>query len=268
MSTLRIVRHTLTRSPARAPLIWWRHRGLRDQDVMIASYPRSGSTWLRFMLYELFAGEPSGFEAVNRSLPEVGGQSRAPGWLPGSGRLIKTHESFRDEYARAVYLVRDVRSVVLSEYAYQRWVGITRASFGEFFERFLEGRVNGYGSWRSHVASWADAAEGEPRTILLTRFEDLRRDTPSVLGRIVGFLGGGQIPDQIDHVVRAHSLDAMREKEARAKNRRPHRFGEGKGFIGRGAVAGWRSELTEDRTRRLELWSGDQLRRMGYDLIT
>ena len=37
--------------------------------------------------------------------------------LPNGGRLIKTHEQYRSQYKRAIYLMRDLRDVMLSNWA-------------------------------------------------------------------------------------------------------------------------------------------------------
>ena len=70
----------------------YRHRGLLPEDVMLASYPKSGSTWLSFMLAELLwqAGREQTL-LDNRYLPQIGKQSRAIRRLPNGGRLIRTH---------------------------------------------------------------------------------------------------------------------------------------------------------------------------------
>jgi len=61
MPLLRRLRHQVANSPARTPLVWIRHKSLRSSDVFLASYPRSGSTWLRFLPYDSLLGESSGF---------------------------------------------------------------------------------------------------------------------------------------------------------------------------------------------------------------
>src|SRR5947207_15710997 len=87
-STLRRVRLTLSETPLRGPVVWFRHRGFRAADVFLGSYPRSGSTWVRFALYEALTGRPSDFLKVNGSLRTVGEHFHAPGILPRGGRLI------------------------------------------------------------------------------------------------------------------------------------------------------------------------------------
>src|SRR5579862_7415061 len=174
MPTLRKVRHILSKTPARAPLVWMRHRGFQPADVFVGSYPRSGSTWLRFMLLEILSGESSGFANTNEMLPDVGKHEAGAPVLPGGGRLIKTHEPFRKEYRKAIYLVRDARDVALSEFAYQKALGLAGDDFETYLPRFLRGQVNPFGSWTAHVDSWMNAKDKGFADVLLVRFDEMR----------------------------------------------------------------------------------------------
>src|ERR1700685_382375 len=118
------IRYQLSMTFLRGPVTALRHRDVRPDDTFVASYPRVGSTWLRFLLQETLTGEPSTFPSVNRVLPQIGFHENAYR-LPNGGRLIKTHEAFRPEYQRAIYLTRDPRDVLLSEYAFQKALGLT-----------------------------------------------------------------------------------------------------------------------------------------------
>src|SRR5215472_10450025 len=106
MAILRRFRYALSKTWLRAPLVSLRHRGLDARDVFFASYPRSGSTWLRFLLFETLSGQSSAFGKVNDCIPDVGDHLKAPRLLPGGGRLIKTHEPYRNSYEKALYIVR------------------------------------------------------------------------------------------------------------------------------------------------------------------
>src|SRR5580704_18750665 len=88
----RRLRHRITSTKVRNPVVWWRHRGLAPADVILGSYPRSGSTWLRFVLYEILSGESSSFDKVNAGLRGISDYQHAPGLLPENGRFIGTHE--------------------------------------------------------------------------------------------------------------------------------------------------------------------------------
>src|SRR5690606_2033133 len=90
----------------RRPLVEVRRLGLGPDDALIASYPRSGTNWLMFLVAEAITGEPSQFGAVHRRIPYIGGQRRAPRLLPDGGRIVYTHETHPIGRRRAVYLVR------------------------------------------------------------------------------------------------------------------------------------------------------------------
>src|SRR5437868_2208022 len=98
----RRLRHKASNSRMRVPLVWLRHRGLDSSDVLLASYPRSGNTWLSFLIMESLSGATAEFDNVNRLIPEIGLHGNTPSLFPGGGRLIKTHERYRPEYKRAI----------------------------------------------------------------------------------------------------------------------------------------------------------------------
>ena len=166
-----------------------RHRGVRPEDVYVASYPRSGNTWLRFMLYEILVGESSSFVNVRQLVPDIGEQAQALPLLPRNGRLIKTHEPYRPEYKKAIYLVRDARDVALSEFAYQKALGLAPDDFERYLGRFLQGKVNPFGSWAAHVDSWMKAKDSQLADILMVRYDELRRNPEDSLAAMIEFLG-------------------------------------------------------------------------------
>jgi hypothetical protein len=98
-------RHKVARTGLRRPLSWLRNQGLDAADVFPASCPTSGSTWTRPILYQILAGESSSFGNVSCGIPENGVQWLARPRFPDEARLIKTHEPYRREYGRPVYLV-------------------------------------------------------------------------------------------------------------------------------------------------------------------
>ena len=261
LPTIRQIRHHITRQPwVDGPLTWLQHRGLRAGDVLIAAYPRSGSTWLRFMLYELLTGKESTFADVDRTLADVGRHFGAPPLLPNGGRVLKTHEPYRLGYGRAIYLVRDVRDVILSEYQFCVREGFFAGDFAQFFPLFLAGRVNRYGSWTDHVRSWLDAAARTPGEILLIRFEELRRQPAQVVARCLDHLGVERTQAQIDQAVANHTLSRMQAKEDAAKKFRAG--AQGLRFVTDGAVGKGKQKLTPEQNSRLLADASAVLRRL------
>jgi hypothetical protein len=269
MSSLRQVRYNAAKSGLRVPIIWMRHRGLNRNDVFVAHYPRSGSTWLRFMLFEILTQKDGEFDDVNRDIPDVGGQRDAVALLPNQGRLIKTEEAFRPDYRRAIYLVRDGRDVALSEYAYQKAQGWIDCSFDDFLKMFVNGNANPYGSWEEHARSWIESPLNARGDLMLVSYRELRQKSEPTLTRIAEFLKV-RVPAQvIQNAIQNNSLHNMRKKEDRAPqigyDPRAKSIAEEKRFVRSGAVGGWRERLTPAQAEYLQRNTGKMLVRLGFE---
>lgn len=270
--TLRRVRSALSETRLRIPVLWLRHRGFRPEDVFLASYPRSGSTWLRFMVYEALTGLPSDFMSVNSSFRPVGEHFHAPGLLPGGGRLIGTHETYRPTYHRAIYLVRDVRDVALSQYLREKQKGVGSSDFDEYLLGLMTGHKR-HGSWGDHVLSWLNSGLSS-RDLLVLTYENLRRDPVGEFGRVMCFLAAGRDDETLRKVIENNTVERMRAKEDHLKvasvtkvPRHPvsgsHENGR---FIRKGKIGGWHDEFTEQQRRTVEMYAGEALLRLGYSL--
>jgi len=262
MPTLRRLRHDLSKTGLRSPLLWVRHNGFRPSDIFTASYPRSGSTWLRFILAEILAGQSSGFKGVNLLSPDVGQHSCAQALLPGDGRLIKTHELYRPSYKKAIYLARDPRDVLFSEYAYESALGVIDGDFDVFLNAFLRKGVNPFGLWTDHVNTWLDAADSNQCELLVVRFEEMRRDTERSLKQIMDFMNVPVEQSTIRKAIENNSLEQMKAKEKIT----PQRASAKGRFIGSGSVQGWKQKLSVPQLQLIDQYAGRAMSRLGYAL--
>jgi hypothetical protein len=277
MQTFRLVRAKAARSKIRVPLVWSWHLGLKPQDAFLASYPRSGSTWLRFILYEALSGEDAGFRKIEDRLPEIHKHRGIGPILPGGGRLIKTHEQYRSDYKKAVLLVRDVRDVFLST-----WAGfsamdmvplVSKGDFDSFLLSFLQGNALQMGSWQEHSRSWLESPLAKNGNLLVVRYEDLRQNPEQRVGELLRFLGITPNMGIIRKAIENNTLQQMRAKENKAKRageesillgRRKSEKEESR-FVRKGAVGGWRGKLTDAQLKMIEDYTGDTLAAAGYE---
>lgn len=253
-----------TKRRLRPAVVRYRHRGVRPADAFLASFPRSGMTWLRFMLYGSITGRDADWTVVDRAIPYVGRQQDAEALLPDSGRLIQTHERFRGTPHRVVYLVRDARGVLPSYYRQQRRTGYPR-DFDTFVDDFIAGRIDPFGSWSDHVRSWLGPQLTEGNDVLLVRFEAMRSEPDAVLRQILSFLGVDVDEAKLAAAISRNDLDAMKRKEREApegviRNRR-----EDLPFVATGSAEAWR-DLDERHVAAVEAAAGDVLQRLGYHL--
>lgn len=264
-SLVRRMRHYASRTSLRLPLLWYRHRYMKDSDVFLASYPRSGNTWLAFLVYELVTGREAGFEDVSRIVPSVARSSEAWEVLPGKGRFLRTHELPRRKYQKSIYLVRDVRDVVVSEFEFHRFLGLYDQDLNSFLQLFLKGRVNGFGGWRDHVQSWLNVRKHDPSRCLWLKYEEMKMDPVRELGRIAKYLQLDISAEAISRAVENNTVSRMQKKEEAADTLAV--FGDtrsGQRFIRKGEVGGWRSRLSSVQVQQLNQYAGEMLASLGY----
>jgi hypothetical protein len=276
--TFRRVRAKAARSKIRVPQVWSWHLGLKRQDAFLASFPRSGSTWLRFMLFEILSGEDAGFRKIEDRLPEIHRHRGSQAILAGGGRLIKTHENYRSDYKRAVLLVRDVRDVFLS--VYNSYIALELAKFvskgdiDSFLASFLEGKVIHTGSWQKHTSSWLESPLAKNGNLLVVRYEDLRKNPEQKLQELLQFVGINPDVRVIRQAIENNTLQQMRAKEDKAKKAgetsillgsRREAFDEVSRFVRKGAVGGWRGKLTDAQVNLVWQYTRDVLSELGYE---
>jgi hypothetical protein len=209
-------------------------------------------TWMRFVLYEVLTGEEAEFGQTNRVIPYIGDHRFAPPTVGHRGRLIYTHEPFPDRSRRVIHLVRDARSVALSEY---RWLVKNHRQTGgldQFLDAFLHGRSNPWGSWDAHTRTWLDYAAANSSDTHTVRFEDMRADTLARFRGILKFLG--KDPDQgiLQNAILNNSADHMRQKGARRR------------FRAQGSIAPWREEMSPAQIQQIETCFAFTLSELGY----
>jgi hypothetical protein len=261
-SAYRKLRRKLAATAFRKPLLWWRHRGFRPEDIFLGSYPRSGTTWSRFVIFEILTGSEGGFDQVNGMLHGVGNAATGAKVLPSGGRLLATHERYHHRYHKAIYLVRDVRDVILSEFAYTTALEFFHGDLDKFIDAFLRKKVNPFGPWQEHVASWLDSPLADTPNLLRVHFEDLRKNPLEGFSRIAEFLGVRPDVALIQRAIEHNALDKMKEKERIA----PQRASVKGRFVRAGAVQGWRSKLTAEQLEVIDKYAGVSMQRLGYPL--
>ena len=253
---------------ARRAVVRGRHLGVRTADVAIASYPKSGSTWLKFLLADLVLGRDTDFDAVEVVVPGVGAHRAAPRVLPRGGRLIKSHEPYRGGsrlFGRAIYVVRDGRDAAISYYFHHVRRHGLHASLPDFVDRFLRGDVDGYGTWMDHVASWLDSPLHDRGDLLVVRYEEMLADAVTTLGRVCDFVGLDASEVAIQAAVRRNTAARMRSKEATSALLAGERRVDIP-FVRGGRAGDWRRMFDATDELRFRVAGGETLARLGYSL--
>jgi hypothetical protein len=241
-----------------------------DDDVFLASYPKSGNTWTRFLIANLIhPHEPATFLNIHRIVPDPEWQSRNFLKTLPRPRVIKSHHPFDPRYKRVVCIVRDPRDVALSQYHFQIKRGHFNSSVSieQFVQRFVKGDTCDYGSWGQNVGSWLIARYNSDGFLLL-RYEDLLEHTPEGLNKIAGFLGLTPDDGAIARAVELSSADNMRKLESQQSSQweMTKSTRTDISFVRTAASGGWKSNLPSGSVSQIEQAWGDIMRMLGYDV--
>jgi hypothetical protein len=220
--------------------------------VWLASYPRSGNTFLRVVLGSVFGldtftlyderPELDPAEPEATPLPHAGPDPQVG--IPfdvdrfaGRSQLhvVKTHGPPTDGRP-TIYVLRDGREATASYFHYHRDVLQKSVSIHDV----IRGRV-GFGSWGRHVAQWNPLRR--PNTLLL-RFEELTAHPIAQVERIGAFLGVSPVGRRVPTFEELHST---------APN-----------FFRSGRTDSWKRLLTEDDHKLFWDLHGPQMRVYGY----
>ena len=248
-----------------------RNLAVFPDDTFLVSYPKSGNTWARFLIANLVRPhEKIDFSNVNRMIPGPEVTRNRDLMRTPRPRIIKSHQYFDPRYPRVIYLVRDPRDVVVSQYHFQRKRKLVADQYplSEYVGRFVAGQTSFYGSWGEHVASWLATRHGRPGFLLL-RYEDMVEDTGRELSKVASFLGLCSTPEMILQAVERSSADRMRTLEksqaqlfTSTKNTR-----QDIPFVRAAKSGGWRSALPEACALQLDVAWGHLIQWLGYEPV-
>jgi hypothetical protein len=206
------------------------------------SYPKSGRTWIRFMLVEIGCEKSIRF---HHDRFEFNDGSRPPHDFDVQTRLGRYGAD-----DKVVYLERDPRDVMVS--LYHQITG----RFRDFFaydgtlSEFLRDDYFGARNLHRFRRMWSDIATRN-RFLKIT-YEDCHRDAAGVLEQVLDYYGIGAGRESVERAAASSSFERMKEIEQqnlfpepwlRQRNRSPK--------VRKGMAGGHGSELAPDDLRYL-----------------
>ena len=233
-----------------------------DDDVFLVSYPKSGNTWIRFIIANLVKSNPDeeiDFYSVARYIPELGVHDHFLAELP-KPRIIKSHQLFNEYFKSVVYIIRDPRDVYVSYYHYLK----RRLPSNQNFSDFLREKTLFPSRWHSHVQSWVDT----PNVKHLLRYEDLLVDPESEIIRLLNSLDGKMsfTIAEIKEAIKKSSFSNMKEIEQ--KKGRYFLNGDARKiatpFVRKGTHGDWKNYFSKSDEEFLLKEAGDLMYRFKY----
>lgn len=234
---------------------------VRENDTYVVSYPRSGNTWMRFLIGNYLTDGKVDFRNANSIIPDTHETSGTDLDKLPSPRLLKSHVPRREEFKNVIYLVRDGRDVAVSYYfLHKRRKKIPEeCSFETFLDDFNSGKVE-YGTWSNHINSWLDA---EATRWLLVRYEDLQVNP---VGELIKALLFCKIEVDLQRVKKAVELSAF-ENMSKLDKQQPRRgivpSDKNLYFVRKGG-SDWAEHFTPQLEQKFMDAQAGTMKRLGY----
>lgn len=192
----------------------WNDFKFRDDDIIVATYAKSGTTWMQQIIAQMMLGPDPDLAVADMSpwvdlrvppkevkLPQIEAQTHR--------RFLKTHLPVDalvfSEKAKYIYIARDGRDVVWSMYnhhvnANQGWydaLNLTPGRVGppierppadvlQYFRDWMDRDGHPFWPFWENIRSWW--AVRDLPNVLLVHFSELKRDLSAGMRRIAGFL--------------------------------------------------------------------------------
>jgi hypothetical protein len=185
-------------------------------DVFVVSYPRSGNTWLRFLLANALRPERQAtFADVGEVVPDIYDETDRSLLRRPQPRILKSHEPYDPRYRRVLYAVRHPADTAVSYYHYLIKMRMIPPGYeiGRFVDSFVRGRLDDFGTWGDHVTGWLDARGADDDFVLL-RYEDMLAAPDEALDAALRLLGA-----HVDESTRAQAVAWSRADELRRLER-------------------------------------------------
>ncbi len=92
-------------------------------------------------------------------------------------------------------------------------------TFDTYFNHFINGSINDFGSWKSNIESWINEEKKPEKGILIVRYEDIIKNTEKELKLICKFLEINPGNEQINNAVYHASRENMSKLEENQKEK-------------------------------------------------
>jgi Sulfotransferase domain len=190
--------------------------------VFIASYPRSGNTWVRLLVGDVLLqmnGMPTDTELaidIKQLIPDMHQHGdkweglAMPAQIESPYTILKTHFRWDQFQTRAAYIFRRPEDSLVSYFHYHRRYDHLRPKTVSGIDAFCREFVD---EWCLHTQSFIKAHRNDPGRIHFTSYESLIAQTGPALGRMVRYLRLEPTHAQIATAVENHRFEKQQEAE-------------------------------------------------------
>ncbi|CAH8386526.1 unnamed protein product [Eruca vesicaria subsp. sativa] len=251
----------------------------QETDIILASFPKSGTTWLKALTIALFerlknnssndlhplqSDNPHGIVPFLELNLYLKSSTRDDLTKLSSPRVFSTHMPFHtlqvpfkdDPLCKIVYVCRNVKDVLVSLWYFRCAQLQKEVDMESLFESLCSG-VGSFGPFWEHVLSYWRRSLEDPKKVLFMRYEEMKSEPSAQVKRLAEFLGcpfteeeekDGSV-DKIMELCSLRNLSGMEiNKSGKTCNNVPY-----SSFFRKGEVGDFKNHLTPEMENKIDM---------------
>ncbi|KAM5567486.1 cytosolic sulfotransferase 12 [Rosa sericea] len=269
-----------------------KHFQAQDSDILLVTTPKSGTTWLKAILFSLvkrgehYHPDPQHHPLLTKNphvlvpflelnlylekpVPDLMTSYAPPRLFSTHLPLVSLPESVKDSACKVVYLCRNPKDTFLSLWHFTnrlRPEGRGTNPLEEALEKFCRG-VSLYGPFWDHVLGYWNESLKRPERVFFIKYEEMKEQPGFHLRRLAEFLGCPFYPEEeaqgvVDNILRLCSFETLSNLDVN-KNGKLSSGEEHSAFFRRGEAGEWRNLLTAEMAEQLDRITEEKLQGSG-----
>ncbi|KAL8531524.1 hypothetical protein ACS0TY_008209 [Phlomoides rotata] len=269
-----------------------KHFNVQDSDIFLVTSPKSGTTWLKAIIFTLLNrkrfdplhAHPLLTQNPHHLVPyleiDLYSDNKIPDLVSlSSPRLFSTHipyvsfpESAKSKSCKIVYLCRNPKDTFVSLWHFTsklRAPEMGRYSIAEAFGMFCKG-VSPYGPYWDHILEYWKQSKENPNRVLFLKYEDMRENPVHHLRRSAEFLDCSFSADEeesgmIQQILKVCSFDHLSSLKVNKDEVLSNGI-ETSAFFRKGEVGDWKNYLDAEMAHEIDQITREKFHGSGLEL--
>ncbi|XP_074375120.1 cytosolic sulfotransferase 5-like [Apium graveolens] len=256
-------------------------------DVMLASFPKTGTTWLKSLLFSItnrsskhLLKSTNPHDLVPTLELQVYSSNLAPGealtTCNGNARIFSTHVPYQllsksdihSSECRIVYVTRNPKDTLISLWHFvekSQMSLIKPWTIEEAVDRFCDGVVP-YGPYYDHVLRFQKESLERPQKVFFVSYEELKNDTKNQVKKLAEFLGCPfNKEEEAEEIVKLCDIQTLKKHEVNKSSDLPNWFElPYNSFFRQGDVGDYKNSLNSQMIQRIDDMTKDKFHGAGF----
>jgi len=260
-----------------------KHFPFQASDIVISTYPRSGTSWLQEIVWLLYndADTSRASEApINKRVPNIDAKFTEESIATilsrqQPPRLIKTHlpcriysDALHNGSMKLIYGIRNPKDMLVSYHNFYKMMkcfGDYTGPFNQFLDMFYNKEL-GYGDWFDHVLAYWEMRDLP--NVLILKYEDMQKDPHKAVQQVAEFCQRVVTQDQIESIVKHTSFGAMQaNKQTNFTFLGSSMIDSNKSkYMRKGTVGDWKNHFTVAQSEQFDAMYNQKMDNSGLSI--